>query len=156
MTRPTYLFALSQHTATDPLDGKFASSRPPGSGETAEEEAISLRRFSGRYWFVELPGGEHKALSTEEVADTLKDGHTTRAISGPFATRDEAARSLERYWEMIMDNGNLAGILTETDLLKQIDGIGTDLYEFKLEQIMSYPVEIVPPDSSVLQASQIH
>ena len=104
MSRPTYFFALSEHAVTDSLEGKFASSLPPGGEETASEEAVPLRRFAGQYWFVELPGGEHKALSTEEVADTLKDGRTARSISGPFATRDEAAQSLERYWEMIMDS----------------------------------------------------
>ena len=104
MSRPTYFFARSEHTATDPLEGKFASSLPPGGEETASEEPVPLKRFLGQYWFVELPGGKHKALSTDEVADALNGGGTARSISGPFATRDEAAQSLERYWEMIMDS----------------------------------------------------
>ena len=104
MSRPTYFFNRSEHAVTDPLDGKFASSLPPGGEETASEKTVSLRRFAGQYWFVELSGGEHKALSTEEIADTLKGNRTARSISGPFATRDEAAQSLERYWEMIMDS----------------------------------------------------
>ena len=102
MSKPTYFFTRSEHIVTDPLEGKFASSHPPDGEETAGEEAVSLKRFAGHYWFVELPGGKHKALSTEEVADTLKDGRTARSISGPFETREEAAQSLERYWEMIM------------------------------------------------------
>jgi hypothetical protein len=66
------------------------------------ETPVPLRRFAGQYWFVELPGGKHMALSTEEIAARLGD-RTIRSISGPFPSRDEALQSLERYWEMLMD-----------------------------------------------------
>jgi hypothetical protein len=104
MSTSFYFFSQSKHSAKDPLDGKFACADPPGSDTITREAPISLRHFSGQYWFMELPGGEHKALSTEEVADTLRGGRTARSISGPFATREEAAQSLERYWEMIMED----------------------------------------------------
>ena len=104
MSKSFYFFAQSKHSAKDPLDGKFVCANPPGSDTITSEAPISLKHFSGQYWFVELPGGEHKALSTEEVADTLRGGRTARSISGPFTTREEAAQSLERYWEMIMED----------------------------------------------------
>ena len=105
-SRPFYFFSLSEHIVTDPLDGKFVSSKFPNNEESVNEDAVSLRRFAGQYWFVELSGGEHKELSTEEIADTIKDGNTIKSIRGPFATRKEAAQSLERYWEMLMDKGD--------------------------------------------------
>jgi hypothetical protein len=101
MSRATYFFARSPGADTDPLDGKFASPESPGT-QAAAEDAVPLRSFAGRYWFVDLQGA-HKALSTEEVADALDNGLTARAISGPFPTRHEAAESLERYWEMLTD-----------------------------------------------------
>lgn len=104
MSDSFYFYALSEHIAKSPLEGKFVSSNPPPHEGTCGPKPESLRRFAGQYWFIELPGGKHKALSTEEVADTLGMGSTARSISGPFSTREEAAKSLERYWEMMMDN----------------------------------------------------
>ena len=105
MSTSMYFSARSQSTGKDPLEGKFACSQSP-SDKGAVEEAIPLSRFAGQYWFVELRRSEHKALSTEEVASALSSGATARSISGPFPTREEAERSLERYWEMINDDDN--------------------------------------------------
>jgi hypothetical protein len=102
MSRPTYFFSRSQGTRKDPLEGKFASSESP-STQAPAEEAVPLSTFAGLYWFVELDG-KHEALSTEEVANAMDGGGTVRATSGPFPTREEAAQSLERYWEMSMDD----------------------------------------------------
>ena len=90
-----------------------------------------------------------------KVADVMSTDVATLSLDETVVAAAKIMSEKKISCLMIMDNGNLAGILTETDLLKQIDGKGTDLYEFKLEQIMSYPVESVPPDLSVLQASQI-
>jgi PAS domain S-box-containing protein len=55
----------------------------------------------------------------------------------------------------VMDNGNVAGILTETDMLRRVARNGKRFYQTKLDQIMSCPVESIPPDISVLRASEI-
>ncbi len=54
-----------------------------------------------------------------------------------------------------MDNGSVAGILTETDVLRRVVKNGKDFYQTKLNQIMSCPVESVSFDLSVLDASEI-
>jgi len=56
---------------------------------------------------------------------------------------------------VVMDHGNVAGIITETDVLGRVGDKGKDIYRTKLSQIMSSPVESVPPDLSVLEASKI-
>ena len=56
---------------------------------------------------------------------------------------------------VVMDQGNVAGIITETDVLRRVGSKGKDIYRTKLGQIMSSPVEIVPPDLSVLEAGKI-
>jgi len=56
---------------------------------------------------------------------------------------------------VVMDQGNVTGIITETDVLKRVGDKGKDIYRTKLDQIMSSPVESVPPDFSVLEASKI-
>jgi PAS domain S-box-containing protein len=54
-----------------------------------------------------------------------------------------------------MDNGTVAGILTETDVLTKVAGNGKDFYQTELGQIMSCPVETVRSDLSVLDAGRI-
>ena len=55
----------------------------------------------------------------------------------------------------VMDNGQVAGILTETDMLRRVARNGKHFYQTRLEQIMSCPVKSVFPDMSVLEASEI-
>jgi PAS domain S-box-containing protein len=55
----------------------------------------------------------------------------------------------------VMDGGQVAGILTETDMLRRVARNGKHFYQTKLEQIMSYSVKSVFPDMSVLEASEI-
>jgi len=56
---------------------------------------------------------------------------------------------------VVVDNGNVAGIITETDMLRRVGDNGKEIYRTKLGRIMSSPVESVPPDLSVLEASKI-
>jgi len=56
---------------------------------------------------------------------------------------------------VVMDQGNIAGIITETDMLRRVGNKGKDIYRTKLSQIMSSPVESVSSDLSVLEASKI-
>ena len=55
----------------------------------------------------------------------------------------------------VMDGGQVAGILTETDMLRRVARNGKRFYQTKLEQIMSDSVKSVFPDMSVLEASEI-
>jgi len=56
---------------------------------------------------------------------------------------------------IVVDQENVAGIITETDVLRRVGEKGKDIYHAKLSRIMSSPVESVPPDLSVLEASKI-
>ena len=51
---------------------------------------------------MELQGGKHKALSTEDIADMLAKGLSVRSLAGPFDTHEQASQSLERYWDALM------------------------------------------------------
>ena len=102
-SKVTYFFAETPNAGKHPFDGKFASAS--ADAKVSDKDVAPLRRFAGLYWFVEVPG-EHKALSTEEIVAEMDGGGRVRAISGPFSTRAEAEQSLERYWEMIMDQGD--------------------------------------------------
>ena len=55
----------------------------------------------------------------------------------------------------VMDGGQVAGILTETDMLRRVARNGKRFYHSKLEQIISHSVKSVSPDMSVLEASNI-
>jgi len=56
---------------------------------------------------------------------------------------------------VVMNKGNVAGILTETDVLRRVVRKGKDFYQTTLEQIMSSPVETVPAHLSILVASEM-
>lgn len=56
---------------------------------------------------------------------------------------------------VVMDHEIVAGILTETDMLRRVVRNGQNFYRTKLDQIMSCPVETVSSDLSVLDASAI-
>jgi len=56
---------------------------------------------------------------------------------------------------VVMDGGNMAGIITETDVLRRIGNKAKDFYRIKLGRIMSSPVESVPFDLSILDAGKI-
>ena len=56
---------------------------------------------------------------------------------------------------VVVDQGNVAGIITETDVLRRIGDKGKDIYQAKLGRIMSSPVESVTSDLSVLEAGKI-
>jgi PAS domain S-box-containing protein len=56
---------------------------------------------------------------------------------------------------VVVDSGNVEGIITETDVLRRIGSNSKDFYRTKLGRIMSSPVESVTSDLSVLEASKI-
>ena len=56
---------------------------------------------------------------------------------------------------IVMDNDNIVGILTETDILKRAVVRGSDFEKMQAAEIMSSPVESIPADMSVLDASKI-
>ncbi len=55
---------------------------------------------------------------------------------------------------LIGDCGNVAGILTETDLLKRTIAQGKDARRTTVGEVMSSPVQTASPDMSVLEASR--
>ncbi len=90
-----------------------------------------------------------------QVADVMSKDVATAC---PDETVVAAARVMsERKIScmVVMDNGDMTGILTETDVLRRVVRNGKDFYRTTLRQIMSSPVESVPSDLSVLDASEI-
>jgi hypothetical protein len=83
---------------------------------------LPLSEFADKYWYIAAPGRAflkwpfdkltaddetldsdiltyHYAASTEEVEHILKRGFSVDVLDGPFATRQEAAYSLDLFWE---------------------------------------------------------
>ena len=56
---------------------------------------------------------------------------------------------------VVVDNANVKGIITETDLLQRIAEQEKDFTEIRVSEIMSSPVETIPSDSSILDAGKI-
>jgi PAS domain S-box-containing protein len=56
---------------------------------------------------------------------------------------------------IILDNGDISGIITETDLLKRAVADGNDFCKMTIEQVMSTPVRSLPHNLSILDASRI-
>ncbi|MHC4417700.1 MAG: CBS domain-containing protein, partial [Planctomycetota bacterium] len=55
---------------------------------------------------------------------------------------------------VVVDNERVAGILTETDFLRRVTPEKKDLGKLAVAEIMSSPVEVVPSDISVFEASR--
>ncbi len=56
---------------------------------------------------------------------------------------------------IVSDNGDLSGIITETDLLKKAVAEGNDFRRMTVERIMSSPVRSLPRNLSVMDAGRI-
>jgi len=56
---------------------------------------------------------------------------------------------------VVSENGDLSGMVTETDLLKRAVADSNDFRKMKIEHIMSSPVRSVPCNLSVLEAGKI-
>ena len=56
---------------------------------------------------------------------------------------------------IVSDNGDLSGIITETDLLKRAVAEGNDFRKMTVERIMSSPVRSLPRNLSVLETGRI-
>ncbi len=90
-----------------------------------------------------------------EVGDVMSKDVAT---ANPDAQVFSAAKTMSEKkisCLVVMDRGAVAGILTETDVLRRVVRNGKNFYQTKLEQIMSSPVETVSSDLSVLDASVI-
>jgi PAS domain S-box-containing protein len=86
-------------------------------------------------------------IMTEDIA-SVSSG--TSIISAAKIMSDKNISCL-----VVLDNENLTGIITETDLLKKAVAKGNDFRNLKIEEIMSSPVRSYPRDLSVLEASKI-
>jgi CBS domain-containing protein len=56
---------------------------------------------------------------------------------------------------IVLNDGRLSGIVTETDMLKKAVADGHGFRKIKVEQIMSSPIRSIPRSSSVMDASKI-
>jgi PAS domain S-box-containing protein len=90
-----------------------------------------------------------------EAADVMSKEVTT--ISPDETVLSAAKRMCEDNISciIVVDNARVAGILTETDLLKGIAAGDGDFDKMPITRIMSRPVESISPDLSVLEAGKI-
>ncbi len=56
---------------------------------------------------------------------------------------------------VVVDNGSVIGIVTERDFLTRVSARERDLKEIRVAEIMSCPLQSIPPDLSVYDASAI-
>jgi len=90
-----------------------------------------------------------------EVSDVMSKNVAAISIDETVISAAKMMSEKKISCLLVMENGSMAGILTETDVLRRVVRNGKDFYQTKLGQIMSYPVESVPSNLSVLEASKI-
>ena len=90
-----------------------------------------------------------------EVGDVMsKDVATARPDAlVVWAARVMAERKISCL--VVLDGTDVAGILTETDVLRRVIRNGKNFYQTTLKQIMSCPVETISTHLSILAASEI-
>jgi PAS domain S-box-containing protein len=124
---------------------------------------------------------EHKAKTKNQFSDLIgverRDVSSGRSITSPrvwleagdvmskdvtTVSPDETVVSAAKRMSenniscvIVVDNATVAGILTETDLLKRVAAKDKDFDKMPVAQIMSCPVVSISPDLPVLAASKI-
>ena len=90
-----------------------------------------------------------------KAGDIMSTNMATVSPSSPVVSAAKIMSSNNVSCLIVSDNGDVSGIVTETDMLKKTVASGNDFCKMKVEQIMSSPVQSVPPDLSVMDASSI-
>ncbi|HUU19697.1 MAG TPA: CBS domain-containing protein [Sedimentisphaerales bacterium] len=90
-----------------------------------------------------------------EVGDIMTENVTTVCPGSSVVLAAKIMSDKNISCIIVSDNGDLSGIITETDLLKRAVADSNDFRKMKVEQIMTSPVRSVPCNLSVLEASKI-
>jgi PAS domain S-box-containing protein len=90
-----------------------------------------------------------------EVGDIMTENVTTVCPGSSVVSTAKIMSDKNISCIIVSDNGDLSGIITETDLLKRAVADSNDFRKMKVEQIMTFPVRSVPCNLSVLEASRI-
>ena len=106
---------------------------------------------------LELPS-DHLVTSTQvwvQVGDVMSKDVATISPDGKLVTAAKMMAEKNISSVLAVENFEIVGILTETDLLRKVAVENSPVQEWKVAQMMSWPVEVVPPDLSALEASMI-
>ena len=90
-----------------------------------------------------------------KAGDVMSEGIATIDSQSHVVSAAKIMRSSMISCLIVLDDGHLSGIVTETDVLKKAVTAGHNFYQIKVEQIMSSPVRSVPRSTSVIDASRI-
>ena len=90
-----------------------------------------------------------------EVADIMSKNVAAAAADESVVSAAKVMADRNISCVLVEHNGAVAGIVTETDLLKRTVVEGRDLQSTKVSEIMSSPVETISPDLSVFEAGKI-
>jgi two-component system, LuxR family, sensor kinase FixL len=88
-----------------------------------------------------------KDLMTTDVAVVEPEQSMAMAAT---VMADDSLSSL-----VVVDNGTVAGIITEKDFLERVVAKGKSTLDMKVRDVMSYPVVSVLPEATVLEAGQV-
>ncbi len=90
-----------------------------------------------------------------ELGDIMTEDVTTVCRGSSVVSAAKIMSDKNISCIVVSDNGDLSGIITETDLLKRAVADSNDFRKMKVEHIMTSPVRSVPCNLSVLDASRI-
>ncbi len=90
-----------------------------------------------------------------QVGDVMSKDVATISPDGKLVTAAKMMAEKNISSVLAVENSEIVGILTETDLLRKVAVENSPVQEWKVAQMMSWPVEVIPPDLSALEASMI-
>jgi len=90
-----------------------------------------------------------------KVGDIMSKKVATIERTSDVVAAAQAMSSRNISCIVVLDDGAVAGIITETDMLRKAVGRRDDLCLMKVDEMMSHPVRSVSVDLSVRQASEI-
>lgn len=90
-----------------------------------------------------------------EVGDMMSEDVTTISPDETVVSATKVMSENNISCIIVVDNGSVVGILTETDVLKRAVAQEKDFDKLRVREIMSSPVETISSDLSVLEAGKI-
>src|SRR6266849_3485860 len=104
-------------------------------------------------WWQDLASAQGQERSAVQVRDVMTEATVTDS------TTDTLRSAAERMWRqqtgslLVMENGRLAGILTERDLLRAV-ALGADPVTATVDEAMTTEVFTVTPDMPLVDAAR--
>lgn len=125
--------------------------RVPNSGDSADAAASTSHLIGSSPEMVPLCPSQVRMEARDVMSKDVATIRSNKSVLSAAKMMSESNISCI----VVVDNGNIKGVLTEADMLQRIAEQEKDFTKIRVSEIMSSPVETIPSNLSVLDAGKI-